>query len=919
MKSINSRQARRLAAAVLALSLAFGSPAFAAAAETKSNISTRSSVNTQRFTDVGDQHWAVKHIAKLASLGVIEGYEKGEYRPENSVSQQEVIVMALRFMGLESEVMKSKAGTALPFSVDNFFKPYVAYAIDRGLINIQEETANGTNAKTAWGAKEASREWVAKLVIRAIGKQEQANQQTQSSSSFTDSKDFSSWAADYINAAVSLKIVQGFEDNSFKPKDKVTRAQMATFLSRADKESSSRSSRVATGYVMELTDRKISVLNANGQTTEYTLSSDTVLYSGKDDSRISLSNIKLTNEVYLVQNQGAALYIELTNDQQKMETYEGTLTEVFVDRMMASIQRNGKNELYDLFPTVTVTDKDGRGLSLSSLTPGSIVELKRNTLLKESKISQIVLKQTPLSKSSEGTVLSLNKEQNQVTFLEQGTGLNESFALTTRTVVKLQDGSMADLSKLRVGDAVSYEVKANELQVVSIKKPADFSQSVEGTMASLSSDKRILTINKAGGSLGAYHIADNAIISIDGLTNPSLFDIEAGDQLKMDLINDKIVKISVTSRSAKQFIYAEILSYDANSKVVTIKTESDGVGAYRLTDNTNIRYMGGPIQQSNFQSSFVGNGNGNDRKRVDLKVSKDKIVQIETTMNVEGTIAQINTSNITNDLTIRTAGGQNITFKVNYGAPVEMFNKANGTISDLKVGDAIRVTLTGNQDFVTNLMAKKTGVYKVLVTNPSTNQVTAKDETGSQLTFKVENNDQIINPGKQSRAFSDILIDEYVKASFSGTKLDNLQLLNSVRGKVTNVDVAAGTLTIQDFQGNIQVITVGQQFTIRQNANTSAALNTIKQNDRVEIIRDAKDKAIIQVATATKRTVSSYDTVLNQLLLKPTTNNDKTSYNLFAKAYLHKGTQTVAPSTFMENEEVMVYVIDDKIFEIEKP
>ncbi|WP_163855904.1 S-layer homology domain-containing protein [Paenibacillus elgii] len=917
MKSINSRQARRLAAAVLALSLAFGSPAFAAAAETKSNISTGSSVNSQRFTDVGDQHWAIKHVTKLASLGVIEGYEKGEYRPEHSVSQQEVIVMALRFMGLESEVAKSKAGTALPFTVDNFFKPYVAYAIDRGLINIQEETADGTNAKTAWGSKEASREWVAKLVIRAIGKQELANQQAQSSSSFADSKDFSSWASGYINAAVSLKIVQGFEDNSFKPKDKVTRAQMATFLSRADKEATSRSSRVVTGYVMELTDRKISVLNAKGETMEYTLSSDTALYSGKDDSRISLSNIKLTNEVYLVQNQGAALYIELTNDQQKMETYEGTLAELFTDRMMASIQRNGKNELYDLFPTVTVTDKDGRGLSLSSLTPGSVVELKRNTLLKESKISQIVLKQTPVSKTSEGTVLSLNKDSNQVTFLEQGTGQNESFTLTARTVVKLQDGTTADLSKLRVGDAVNYEVKANELQVVSVKKPADFSQSVEGTMASLSSDKRILTINKAGGSLGAYHIADNAIITIDGLTNPSLFDIESGDQLKMDLVNDKIVKISVTSRSVKQFVYATILSYDANSKVVTISTESDGVGAYRLTDNTIIRFMGGPIQQSNFQSTFIGNGN--DKKRVDLKVSKDKIVQIESTMNVEGTIAQINTSNITNDLTIRTAGGQNLTFKVNYGAPVEMFNKTNGTITDLKVGDAIRLTLTGNQDFVTNLMAKKTGVYKVLVTNSSTNQVTAKDETGSQLTFKVENNDQIINPGKQSHAFSDILIDEYVKASFSGTKLDNLQLLNSVRGKVTNVDVAAGTLTVQDFQGNIQVITVGQQFTIRQNANTSAALNTIKQNDRVEIIRDANDKAIIQVATATKRTVSSYDTVLNQLLLKPTANNDKTSYNLFAKAYLHKGTQTVAPSTFMENEEVMVYVIDDKIFEIEKP
>lgn len=920
MKSKKQKHARKLAAGVLALSLTMSGSAFAeqtgTGSSTTGTVTTSTTGTVQRFSDVSPQHWAIKHITKLASIGIIQGYERAEYRPENSVSQQDVIVMAIRMMGLEKQALENKTETVLPVLVSDYAKPYVAYAFDRGLILTQEE-AGDTNSKTAWGSRDATREWVAKLVIRAIGKEDLASQQAASPSMFADAKDMSSWANGYINAAAVLKIVQGFEDNGFQPQGKVTRAQMATFLSRADKELTTRSDRVSIGYVMELTDRKISVLNSQGTTDSYSISSDTVIYNAKDDTRIPLSTIKLTNEVYVVHNQGGALYVELTNDQEQMETYEGTLGQTFLDQMMLSIQQGTQSTLYKLASNVTITDASGRGLSLGSIEPGSILQLKRNTLLKENDISQIIVKQVPLSKTAEGTVLSINLEQKQVTFLEQTSGQNETYPFPALATVTLPDGTTTDLSKLRIGDTVTYNIKSNEAVSITIRKQADVTQSVEGTLESLSDDKKIMTIKKTGGSaLGAFFIADNALISIDGLPNASLYDIETGDTLQLDLVNDKVVKVTVTSRSVKQYVFASIIGYDADRKLLTIEADNGDFGVFRLTDSTAVRIGDATLPVSNFQSMFMANGN--NKRKIDLKVSKDKVVQVEMTQYIEGTVAQINST--TNEMTIRTVGGQNLTFKAYVSTRVELQNKTNGTLADLKVGDSIRANVNlGDQTIISDIVMKKAGVYKVLYTTPATRQVNVKDENGTLLTFVVDTNDKISNPGKSTHAFEDIQVDEYVKASFNGATLANVTILNTLRGKVTAVDASLGTITVQDFQGNVQVQPLGSQFTIKLNGTSSAAITSLKPDDRVELIRDANDKITIHVAAASKRVVSSYMYTVNQLILKPTGSNDKTSYSFFAKAYLHKGSQIVAANSFMENEEVTIYVLDDKIIEIEKP
>ena len=247
------------------------------------------------FPDVSPSHWAFKHISKLALLGIVQGDHLGLYNPENPVSQQDVIIMAIRMMGLESEALASTSTPVLPFDdVRNDARPYVAMAISKGLINLQEEIEDAKN----WGNRNATRDWVAKMIVRAIGKEYDAINRAETPTPFADNDAISPSVRGYINAAVDLKLVNGFEDGTFRPSGEVTRAQMATFLSRAEQYLERRSSRVITGYVTDISGANLTIEDENGRSSRVRLQSNALFFTYKDDTRRLIpSDIQLYNEV----------------------------------------------------------------------------------------------------------------------------------------------------------------------------------------------------------------------------------------------------------------------------------------------------------------------------------------------------------------------------------------------------------------------------------------------------------------------------------------------------------------------------------------------------------------------------------------------------------------------------------------------
>ncbi|MBP1994798.1 S-layer homology domain-containing protein [Paenibacillus eucommiae] len=864
------------------------------------------------FPDVKESYWGTRHITKLAIEGIIDGYEDGTYRAENSVTQQEAIVMAIRMMDLEGEVKALKETTVFPefLGVDDFFRNYVAVALNKGLITLPEEKLNTDGSKTKWGARKATREWVAKIAIRAIGQQSIAESLASTPTSFTDNSKIDYSELGYINAAVSLKIVDGFEDGTFRPKGAVTRAQIATFLSRSQKDLAKPSSKIARGYMSSLTGDSIALMDKNGEVTNYKLSNDATFYGNKNDTKISPEAIKETYEISVVQVDGTVYMVELISDQLQMDVYEGELLATYVDKMSLALLRNNQYENYNLSQNVSITDAAGKELSLSSLVKGSQIELRKSKIAKNPEITQIVVKQVPVSKSSEGTIQTISREENALQILEASTSKSETFKFSNQAIFLFADNSSADFNSIHVGDTIAYEVVNNQIAKVIIKKQADIGITVEGTLTGIDADKTYITISKSNGeALASYFLADNVQVQIDGLTTAGVFDLEKGDVLKLDLLNNKITKITATNRSINNQYFARIVSYEPTSKFLMLEDYKGKPLAYKLSESTLLYYYSTTMPFANFGSVFTPG------KRVDLQISNDKVISIRFATQMEGTISQLNL--LTNDITIKGEGGQLVSFKLVQVPGVEIPNRTSSKLADLIIGDPVTITFSPDQVNISKITVNKTFLYKTILTNSTTKRVTVQNNLNTTYEYSL---DQVplVREDQTTAAFSDVLADEYIKLSFKGNVVTKAELITPIRAEITAVDAASTSITVQDFAGKSKVVGLGANYAVKGNGGTALTFANLKVGDRVQVLKDAEGKMVIQVASAFQKEFASYNNVLNQLVFKAGNAGDKNTYNLYPRAYYHKGSEVLSLTSFAANDAVMIYVLDDKIVEMSK-
>ncbi|NOU99139.1 S-layer homology domain-containing protein [Paenibacillus planticolens] len=902
----NKKLASAILSSLIATSLA-GTPVLAA--ESVNGISTNNVKLS--FPDVKSDYWGIRHISKLALEGIIEGYEDGAYRAENSVSQQDVLIMAVRMMGLQDEVNGLTSTTVFPdfMLVDNYARNYVAVALQKGLISNEEEKERSLSdkSKEKWGQRKASREWVAEIVIRAIGKGAFAQSLSQTKTSFTDNSSISSTTLGYVNAAVALKIVDGFEDGTFQPKGAVTRAQMAAFLSRSQKDLTSLPAHAKKGYLTSLTSGTIGLMDKEGNTSTYKLSPNAVFYGNKNDIAIDPKSFEETYEVSIVEVNGMAYYVEIIKDELQLDIQEGKLLKLNMNALKATLD---DFESYDLASDVAVTDTEGRGLSLGDIVTGSTIQLRKSKIVKTDKYTSIIVKQVPVNKTANGAIQTLNKDSAQITILGTESGGQETYSFSSALIVTSTDNSLVDLNSLHVGDTVEYTVKNSEVVKIAVKKQADVGISVEGTLKDISDDKTYLTITKTAGSpLASYLLADNVQVRIDGLATASIYDIAPGDQLKLDVLNNKVTLVTVTNRSIDNLYFAKIDSYNPTSKYLTVTDNTGNPHVYKMTDTVAISYAGTTLPFSNFSSTFTAG------KYVDLLVSKNTITQIKMSSQLNGVLTQLNLQ--TNDITLKTDSGQNLTFKLQYAPTVELANKPNSALSDLKVGDSVSLLLSFDQGIVTKIVTSKTAIYKTILSNVNAKQVTVTDEANTSYVVSLDGV-PIIKPDQSTGAITDIGLDDYVKLTFKGLAVVRAEIVRPVMGKVTAVNAASSALTIQDFTGKNQVINAGTNFGVKLNGGADWNFASIKVGDRVQVMKDVNDKLIIQVASTSKREVDNYSSVVNLMYFKTTSSGDKNSYSLFPRAYYHTGTDVLTPSSFVSGDQVMIYVLDNKIVEIEK-
>ncbi|MGE5544814.1 MAG: S-layer homology domain-containing protein, partial [Bacillota bacterium] len=181
--------------------------------------------NSASYQDISG-HWAQPAIYRVTALGIVRG-EGSRFRPNSTASKEDVLGMLIRLAGMEQAAQsinvdpRNEAGHLNPWGAN-----YVALAQAMGIITADEQR------ETNWRAG-ATREEVAYWMARTLNYLPVYGQAQQAIYGFNDWREFTKSRIPYCEAVIAARIMSGTTGNSFKPRQAITRAELAAVLDKA--------------------------------------------------------------------------------------------------------------------------------------------------------------------------------------------------------------------------------------------------------------------------------------------------------------------------------------------------------------------------------------------------------------------------------------------------------------------------------------------------------------------------------------------------------------------------------------------------------------------------------------------------------------------------------------------------------------
>jgi hypothetical protein len=158
-------------------------------------------------------HWAEKDIIKLVNKKAVSGYPDGNFLPEQPITRAEFAVTLVKAYGLplsEGKIFKD--------SGNHWAKDYIATANAGNIIS-------GYNDDSFGPEDQITREQMAVMINNAAKFDADGM-----SVIFTDNNDISEWAKNAVERVAGNKVINGYPDGTFKPKQSTTRAEAVTVI-----------------------------------------------------------------------------------------------------------------------------------------------------------------------------------------------------------------------------------------------------------------------------------------------------------------------------------------------------------------------------------------------------------------------------------------------------------------------------------------------------------------------------------------------------------------------------------------------------------------------------------------------------------------------------------------------------------------
>jgi len=431
------------------------------------------------FTDVPAGLYAEKHIYRLSLQQIVRGYENkttGEYtfKYNNTISQEEAIIMALRFAGLERLVDKDQFVVFQDnFYVKEDYKPYIELAFNVGILDRNEEySIAAADPDTKWGSKAATREWVTKLIINALGASEKAIESANKSTSFTDNNEIDSKYIGYVNAAVELGLIKGYTETTFAPKAAINRASFATILSRAQKDFPVQVEGQHFGIITALSDNSITIYE-DGTEKTYSIDKSTGFYSNDSDYAVEKSKFELFTAVGLIEINGQAKFLETLGAERYVEESVAPILLVNPEEKIIYIRVDNNPVAIAYDDKVSIVDSTGKKLAVTDLKEKDNIKIVRDTFRTTPQIVSIELltEVAPATTTISGTFFSYDKATNLVTIKTEKQGLVSKIVVKAPmiSIPYVKNASIEDL--ISNGDKVTLTMNSKD-EVIDITVPS---------------------------------------------------------------------------------------------------------------------------------------------------------------------------------------------------------------------------------------------------------------------------------------------------------------------------------------------------------------------------------------------------------------------------------------------------------------
>jgi len=543
------------------------------------------------FSDVENEptvSWAKAYINEMAELGYIKGYEDGTFKPNNSISKTEALILLSRMVGVNDDVFED----SLEYALDEFqsdlkkyttnYKDEVAFLLYTGILKPDDLDNYLTNANKNEPLK---RYEAAILLTKLLGAGEEVEESLFVASSYADSKDIPEDARPYVEYVKEQGIMQGMGNNAegmpeFWPNSPVTRSQMAKMLyTLIDILDVTTETGVIVGtdsfeetVTIALEDKNVAFpVDAR---TEYKIDGEAVEF----EEMIEGMNVKVTQiagKLALIEN-----YVVL-EDTVIYGLVSGTREDE--DKKSITIADANNKKIVDTY--VLAEDakiRVGGAIDLfSKIKANNYVELViKDGLVEEvsviDKSTTVLGTLDSVDATGDYTVLNIIDSADEVV----------SYEVSAEGVVVSRNSLDSNIAGLMEGDSVSLKLTYGKITKISASSK---NQKVAGKISAIThtTSGSLITI-EANGKTKEYKVNKSADVLIDSTEKGTVYDLRPGTDINVTIESSEITSIKASAKAEKSSITGKIVTINTVYNLIVI--EEDGV-EYDVYCNGNTKII----------------------------------------------------------------------------------------------------------------------------------------------------------------------------------------------------------------------------------------------------------------------------------------------------------------------------------------